>query len=314
MRHMEEKRAYCIHCNGEIGIVRIISADGVKFCSEDCYETHWEMERGLSNNAVADSEHPYYDDYRLIRLKYIDLMGSDWRKQLQDAHDAGEIAQFIADQMIEDIDSTIIQCADYYRDEGADGSFAREIYNYLIDMEDIQREMFQWRPQYKSHYIIKVGECNESDWAELIDELDIIGGEINHNWDHQLVFDEEENYKKARQQLDENYISREAAQEVTGGEAYRCPWCDYALEPYEYYDKETGWFYCSTCKDDFDLGQFHAEETRRIIQYYADNPDSLLRENSTEDTLERFRRKIRRSCVQYGIPLPLWADPFYLNS
>jgi hypothetical protein len=68
-----------------------------------------------------------------------------------------------------------------------------------------------------------------------------------------------------------------------------------------------GWFACESCADaDRYVGTYKPQELQEI-KYYEEHPDDLLKDINGYEYWDRFKAKVRRSCVLCNIELPEWV-------
>ncbi|MFD1039337.1 hypothetical protein ACFQ3N_13175 [Virgibacillus byunsanensis] len=119
----------CKVCKKKPRIRRRVNNEGILFCSDDCYE---EFE-----DSPNDMGHPYIDDYEAIRYEYI-----QWIKNYVDnLYKYWLYGAPRKEDLTERIDDLLGEYIDFYGLEGQDGVFSVEIYNYLIDFEQLQEEI-----------------------------------------------------------------------------------------------------------------------------------------------------------------------------
>lgn len=127
----------CKVCRKKPGFEKRVNCEGILFCSDDCYEAY--------DGSPNDNDHPYIDDYDAIRFEYIEWM-KDYENQLYNywlySHPKKE-------ELVENINDLIDEFYDYYRLEGADGTFSMEIYNYLLAFEDLKDLIINWEVNEK---------------------------------------------------------------------------------------------------------------------------------------------------------------------
>lgn len=122
----------CILCGKVPGLEKRVNNEGLIFCSDSCYEEH--------DNSPNDIDHPYIDDYDMIRLEYIWWM-ENYENELDNGIETGEPEK---DELLEVLDDLLLEFHDYYQLEGEDGSFSREIYRYLLELEDLRNKIEKW--------------------------------------------------------------------------------------------------------------------------------------------------------------------------
>ncbi|MDM5326357.1 hypothetical protein [Neobacillus sp. CF12] len=110
----------CKVCRKKPKLTRRVNCEGVVFCSDECYEGY--------EDSPNDHDHPYIDDYDAVRFEYIEWMKS---------YDSFLIGEQTKENLLEGIESVLEDFADYYLLEGSDGVFLREIYHYLLSLEEL---------------------------------------------------------------------------------------------------------------------------------------------------------------------------------
>ncbi len=127
---------------------------GDVFCDDDCYDKYIDE----NVDSPDDFNHPYIDDYELIRSNYIDWL-ENWESDLESI--VGGKVLLKANEMIDTIDEVFNEYSDYYISEGDDGVFAREIYLYLLKFEELQKNITQWKPKREVFFNMEriVKEC-----------------------------------------------------------------------------------------------------------------------------------------------------------
>ncbi|MGO4889953.1 hypothetical protein ACJ2A9_19590 [Anaerobacillus sp. MEB173] len=123
----------CKVCRRKPKLERRVNCEGILFCSDDCYEDY--------ENSSNDFSHPYIDDYEAVRFEYIEWM-KDYEDDLYKYWLYGKPKK---EDLIEGIESVIEEFYDYYRLEGTDGVFSQEIYHYLLQLEDLQKVIANWK-------------------------------------------------------------------------------------------------------------------------------------------------------------------------
>ncbi|MRH41536.1 hypothetical protein GH741_02470 [Aquibacillus halophilus] len=119
----------CKVCRKKPRIRRRVNNEGILFCSDDCYE---EFE-----DSPDDIDHPYINDYEAIRYEYIQWMNN----YVDDLYMYWLYGAPKKESLLEQIDDLLGEFIDFYALEGQDGVFSAEIYNYLIDFEQLQKEI-----------------------------------------------------------------------------------------------------------------------------------------------------------------------------
>lgn len=127
----------CKVCRRKPGIERRVNVEGIVFCSDDCYEEF--------DDSPNDHNHPYIDDYDAVRFEYIEWMKS-YEDELYRFWLTGEPHR---SDLLEGISSVFEEFDDYYQLEGYDGVFSREIYHYLLALEELYSLIESWVPDEK---------------------------------------------------------------------------------------------------------------------------------------------------------------------
>jgi hypothetical protein len=139
---------HCVHCVTTLDERYLVNEYENYFCSEECYEKHSEIHIQL------DEDHPYYFDYSTIRRDYLDWL-DNWEAALLNAIHSNRCPQWVADELVDDVDDYISGYDDYIAIEGDDGIFASEIYDYTQKLEELQKLILQWRPVREIYYGIR---------------------------------------------------------------------------------------------------------------------------------------------------------------
>ncbi len=137
----------CKHCLQEVDERYRRNQFGDVFCDDDCYDNYYE----INDIECDDCSHPYIDDYEGIRSNYLDWL-ENWENDLNKLSHH-ENLQYEVFKMLDTIDEVYDAYWDYYKTEGDDGVFAREIYLYLLKFEELQKEIVQWRPEQHLRYL-----------------------------------------------------------------------------------------------------------------------------------------------------------------
>ncbi|UCZ54947.1 hypothetical protein LGQ02_09455 [Bacillus shivajii] len=130
----------CSYCDGKTNEMYKVNQLGKAFCGNDCYDEYMSE----CDEAPDDMNHPYIDDYELMRLNYIDWL-ENWEADLLAVRGIQVILK--ADEMLDTIDEVFEEYSDYYRAEGDDGIFAHEIYLYMLKFKELQKKIIEWRPK-----------------------------------------------------------------------------------------------------------------------------------------------------------------------
>ena len=126
----------CKVCRKKPRIERRVNNEGIVFCSDECYE---EFE-----DSPNDHDHPYIDDYEALRFEYIHLM-HNYEGNLYEACIKDQVRS-IKVELLELIDSLMSEFSQYYGLEGLDGVFSKELYHYLLDLEELYSVIENWEP------------------------------------------------------------------------------------------------------------------------------------------------------------------------
>ncbi|MDQ0352377.1 hypothetical protein J2R98_002221 [Alkalibacillus filiformis] len=131
----------CKVCRKKPRVERRVNAEGVLFCSNDCYETYGKK----VGHPMDDLNHPYIDDYEMIRLDYI-RWANDLEDQLYGEWVFGAPRKV---DLIENINELLEEYIDYIGLEGSDGLFSQEIYDYTQQFEAMIATIRTWEPNSK---------------------------------------------------------------------------------------------------------------------------------------------------------------------
>lgn len=124
----------CKVCRKKPRLARRVNAEGIVFCSDDCYEEF--------DGSPSDHNHPYIDDYDAVRFEYM-----EWMKTYEDdLYDFWFLGAPSRNDLLEGIESVLEEFDDYYRLEGSDGVFSLEIYHYLLRFEELHAIIADWKP------------------------------------------------------------------------------------------------------------------------------------------------------------------------
>src|SRR5690606_25296311 len=92
----------------------------------------------------------YEDAYLMLRHNYIELI-DQWEEKL--SQKAGNLEEEV-DELLDEIDELISDHSNFIYSEGDDGPYAWEIYQYTLKLRELQRHIFDWRPDRKLLYWI----------------------------------------------------------------------------------------------------------------------------------------------------------------
>ena len=121
----------CKVCRKKPKLERRVNCEGIVFCSDECHENY--------EHSPNDDSHPYIDDYHAVRFEYIEWM----RSYEADLYKYGPSKK---EDLVEGIESVIEEFADYIRLAGSDGVFSKEIYQYLLGLEELIDIINNWEP------------------------------------------------------------------------------------------------------------------------------------------------------------------------
>ncbi|WML54978.1 hypothetical protein RCG17_10440 [Neobacillus sp. PS3-12] len=121
----------CKVCRKKPKLERRVNCEGIVFCSDECYENY--------EHSLYDDSHPYIDDYDAVRFEYMEWM----RSYEADLYKYGPSKK---EDLVEGIESVIEEFSDYIRLEGSDGVFSKEIYHYLLALEELIDIINNWEP------------------------------------------------------------------------------------------------------------------------------------------------------------------------
>ena len=144
----------CKICRKKPRLKRRINSDGVLFCSDACYEK-WE-------HPLGDYDHPYVNDYEMIRLDYMKWARSYEERLLEGYFDGSINPRYL----IEELDEVIDEYYDYRLLEGRDGVYSEEIYSYLQKFEEIRETIQTWK--IDDHKRKRIFKAMEREWKEKL--------------------------------------------------------------------------------------------------------------------------------------------------
>lgn len=137
--HRSDNMKYCKNCRKKPKLERRVNCEGVVFCSDDCYEEY--------GNSPNDNDHPYINDYDLLRLEYIEYM----KNYKIDIYKSEFYRYPKREDYVEDLAYYLESYLEYYLLEGMDGVFSAEIYNYLIELEDLKEVYMTYEVDSKGY-------------------------------------------------------------------------------------------------------------------------------------------------------------------
>lgn len=132
----------CYVCGNEVGFDYRVNSLGDEFCNNQCYENE------NSGRSSSDNDHPYIDAYDMIRMDYL-FWKNEWKNRI-DLFDIDYMEK--ANELYAIMNSFIYDHLTFYMNEGDDGIFAFEIYQYLRKIELLQDEILAWRPDRDVFY------------------------------------------------------------------------------------------------------------------------------------------------------------------
>ncbi|WP_028550005.1 hypothetical protein [Paenibacillus sp. UNC451MF] len=306
----------CTQCKKETDERYIIDAKGTNYCSEDC------MDQYIEKNDLSYDPHPYEDRYLILRRAYVDLLNR-WEETLDNVKTNLERE---VDDLLEEIDELIDDQADFIHAEGDDGPYAWEIYHYTLKLRELQKRIFVWRPSRKMLYWVSGSDANYGSLDEnqkgiydkVCTDLYLSGYEefihyvIEHHqhpyhWGLSYVFDNPDMVTEAYEIL--KPFCENHGVDISIVESYKCEaHCGDILEV----DADmhiNGWFYCYSCKESGDHGIFTLQELEAEFRFYEEHEEErqvVIYER--RDWCETFKRKIIRSCINFGLEVPSWAE------
>ncbi|SFK75902.1 hypothetical protein SAMN03159341_101443 [Paenibacillus sp. 1_12] len=306
----------CIHCEKETDEKYVIDPSGDRYCSEECLEEY------MDKHDISFDPHPYEDTYLMLRNSYIELLES-WEPMFSKTVRRLENA---VDELFEEMDELIDDHAGFIRAEGDDGSYAWEIYQYTLKLRELQKRVFAWRPNRKMLYWVTGSDANygslDKNEEEIYDKVctalyltgyeDFILYVIKHHqhpchWGLNYVFDNMEMAKEAYETLKQ--VCGNYGVDISILESHKCEaHCGDILEA----DADTyinGWFYCYSCKESGDHGIFRLQELEVEFRYYEEHEEErqvVIYER--RDWCVPFKRKAKRSCRNFGVEVPAWAE------
>lgn len=132
----------CYVCRNVVGFDYRVNGLEDYFCNSECYEND------KSGRSSDDNDHPYIDTYDLVRMDYI-FWQNEWKNRI-DLDEIDYIEK--ANELCAIMNSFIYDQITFYMNEGDDGIFAFEIYQYLRKFEHLQDEILAWRPDREVFY------------------------------------------------------------------------------------------------------------------------------------------------------------------
>jgi hypothetical protein len=311
----EEYKMKCINCLSKVDYHYRMNQHGDVFCDDDCYEAFFE-----ENDSCGDDGHPYIDDYESIRSNYIDWV-ENWENDLVTY--TGKRLMLKIDEMLDTLDEVFDCYGDYYRSEGDDGVFAREIYFYLLKFIDLQKVILQWRPKRKVLFYLsfelddQAFDDRVADWHQLSKHLRLIRAhDLNLKLKkHVYSPDKLSFYFKTKRMLDSvlselNMRFHDSLSELQTDHGHFCDGkCQELLIVSETPSYQDGWFFCHVCKLNHFPGSFTKEQLQQEIQFYDKWKNRKAAFNKAE--WPYFLRKVKRSCRLYELGFPEWIELHY---
>jgi hypothetical protein len=271
----------CLRCHKKIDEQYRVNEFGEIFCGDDCYDCYYE-ENGLVCN---DWKHPYIDDYELIRSNYLDWLGN-WESGLDVDPEFNNIQHHV-DDLLDKLDEVYEEYWDYFKTEGNDEVFAREIYMYLLKFQQLQDKLLRWRPKHEVYYYLSLElSCEDNDG--VINDWDTFAKYLYHIQALELYemlkdqvhpydilafyFKTEEELDAAIQKLEQTFHDDIY---IYSDKAYRCEGecADIEVIANIDIDDQDGWFFCDSCLVSYYPGFFTIEELQKEIQVQDELPD-----------------------------------------
>lgn len=299
----------CINCSSKIDELYRVNERGDVFCGDDCYEEFM----CDNDDAPDDDAAPYIDDYACIRMEYIDFIKSG-KSDLNETR--SDKLSLKIDDMLDLIDSFFDEYFDYYRTEGDDGVFAREIYLYLLKFEKLQKQLIEWRPKPEFYYYFSFQfSGDKEEFSKRFKEkgLDHLYSRLKkhlYSWYPPSI----EYKKKGARDLALSQLKEYFPDEITdirSGLAYVCNCCHFKriYLPENHIKNQDSWFYCEVCEEKFHPGIFSKNELLEEFTLY-DKWRNLKKHSKTQDW-PYYLRKIKRSCRMHNVDYPDWIELNY---
>ncbi|MBM7706412.1 hypothetical protein JOD03_001315 [Chryseomicrobium aureum] len=152
----------CKVCRKKPTIERRVNSEGVLFCSTDCYE-EWE-------HPADDCDHPYVNDYEMIRLDYI-----KWAKNYIVRLYEGFIYGYPSPRyLLEELDEVVEAYYQYRLLEGRDGIYSEEIHTYLLKFGELRAAIQSWKVEdHQNKRLFKAMERERNArWTKAKEELE----------------------------------------------------------------------------------------------------------------------------------------------
>lgn len=125
----------CKVCRKKPRLYRRVNTEGILFCSDTCYDHYGE-------HPIDDIEHPYIDDYEEIRGTYI-----RWMEQYENwLYGYWLYGTPSKQKVLEDLEEYLWGFMDFRGLEGQDGVLSFEIYQYLIEFDELYDLILKWEP------------------------------------------------------------------------------------------------------------------------------------------------------------------------
>ena len=299
----------CVNCTEVVDERYRVNERGDVFCGDDCYEDYLD-------DTCNDSLHPYIDDYEMKRSNYLDWL-ENWESDIVSVSKRNYLLKI--DEMLDAIDNVYVSYWDYYKTEGDDGVFAREIYFYLLKFEDLQNSIFQWRPTRKVSYYLSFQVNNEEADKEIVtwNELSEFIQKMKANTLYKnlkahiyspnklsFLFATKEELTVVLKKLTRKFKSN--VNKVQIGNAYVCDGdCSkttYIMETQAV--NQNGWFFCECCDQRLYPGVFPKEELIKEIKF--NDSWKNLKKQSKSASWPYYLRKLKRSCRHHGVGYPDW--------
>jgi hypothetical protein len=304
----------CIYCRSKVDYQYRMNQHADVFCDDDCYEAYYE------ENDSGDDDHPYIDDYESIRSNYIDWV-EHWENDLVTY--TGKRLMLKIDEMLDTLDEIFDCYGDYYRSEGDDGVFAREIYFYSLKFIDLQKVILQWRPNRKVFFYLSFELDDQAfvdrvaDWHQLSKHLLLMRAHDLHlKLKKHLYSPAKLSFYFKTKRLRDSVISelnmrfQDSLNETQTDHGHFCDGkCQEQLIVSETPSYQDGWFYCHVCEQTHFPGFFSKDQLQQEIQFY--DKWKNRKAASQKAAWPYFLRKVKRSCRLYEKDFPEWIELHY---
>ena len=308
----------CKNCGSKVDETYRVNELGDVFCGDDCYA----LFMSESADAPNDFDHPYIDDYELIRSDYIEWL-ENWESDLNSITNKKILLKI--DEMLDTIDEVFNYYWDYYKTGGDDGVFAREIYLYLLKFEELQKQMLKWRPKREFLYYLSFKLNQDTfeegimDWKRFSNLLKVMGlndlysrlnDHIYSKYDPSFYFKTKEELHTVLLTLNQHF--HDEIIEIHTHQVHICNGCHsnrIVIKDVQSINQDS-WFYCDSCEPFYYPGFFSKDELKEEIHLH--DKWRNLKKNSKKDYWPYYLRKIKRSCRFHEIDYPDWIELNYL--